>query len=1169
MSRQMKLFSLLCVLTGVFMVPALAQVKPKPKTVLADSKYSKASSLLRDSLLKDFHHPPESAKPWVFWYWMQAGVTREGITADLEAMKQAGIGGAYLMPIKGAANPPLITPVVEQLSPLWWEMVRHAFNEADRLGIKIAMHDCDGFATAGGPWITPELSMQKVVWTETTIRGSRRFNDTLSKPKAYQGYYKDIAILAFPAPDGEDQTTQTVVPKVTTSKSGVDAQFLVSDNNKEKFRSEDPCWIRYAFNQPFTCRSLTIKTEGRNYFPNRLSIEVSDDGEHFRSLVRLQPPRHGWQDNDADVTHSIPATTARFFRFQYSPEGAEPGAEDLDAAKWKPSLVLRGIELSGAPRLHQYEGKNGSVWRISHRTTLEQVPDTVCVPLDKIVNLTDKVDANGHLVWEVPSGSWTIVRMGHTSTGQTNYIGGKGLGLECDKFNPEAIKLQFDKWFGEAVRQAGPELASRVLKIFHVDSWECGSQNWSPVFRDEFKKRRGYDLFPYLLAMTGIPVQSADVSERFLSDVRQTIAELVADNFYSVMAKLAHEKGVTFTAESVAPTMTSDGLQHFNYVDVPMGEFWLRSPTHDKPNDMLDAISGAHIYGKPIVQSEAFTELFMAWDEYPGMLKALGDRNYALGVNRFVFHVFTHNPWMDRKPGMTLGRTGLYFQRDQTWWKPGRAWVEYTQRCQALLQKGRPVADVAVFTGEETPRRSVLPDRLVPVLPGIFGQEVVESEKKRLANEGQPLREMPEKIWSSANAAIAENWMTDPLHGYAYDSYNKDALLRLAKVRNGRLELPGGASYGLLVLPGTLAMSPQGNLMSPEVAERVQQLAEEGATVLINERPEHTPGLQHYPSGDNSIKQAADKLLGTGNTQASAHSASVIQAGKGKVIKGPYTASSFDALGIERDVIATDAQNQWAKGIAWTHRTAPELDIYFLSNQLDSVQAIELSLRVAGRVPELWDPLTGEVREAKDWKIEKGRTVLPLHMEGSGSVFVVFLQPTVSKENKEGKNWWQMKTVQTINGPWNVSFDPKAGGPAKPVVFKELTDWSTHSDSGIHYYSGTARYSKTFNWKAVSNVQHIWLDLGKVANIAEVKVNGKPCGVAWVAPYRVDITHALKQGANQVEVEVTNTWANRMIGDHHLPEDKRITNTISPFVLEGKPLLPAGLSGPVTITVAE
>ncbi|MGI4866085.1 MAG: glycosyl hydrolase [Janthinobacterium lividum] len=1129
-------------LSKAFLLLALPLLGGLPASVCAQQAAT-------PDLKQVFQNPPEAAKPWVFWYWMNAAVTPEGITADLEAMREAGIGGAYLMPIKGVENPPAISPPAEQLSPQWWKMVKHAMSEADRLGLKLAMHYSDGFALGGGPWITPELSMQHVVSAQTQVAGGQKMSLLLPRPAAVQGYYRDIAVYAYLAPTGNGSSTASTKPQITSSMAGENLNLLATPGNKKGFKTSEVGWIQYAFDQPFTCRSIRIRSNGYNYQANRLQVEVSDDGRTFRPIGRLQPPRSGWQDSSA-VTHALPATTARFFRFAYDPAGSEPGAEDLDAAKWKQSLKVSEIQLSGEARIHQFEGKNGDVWRVSERTTAAQLPAAQCVPLGKLLNLTDKLDATGRLTWTAPPGRWIILRMGHTSTGQVNTTGGGGRGLECDKFNLAAITLQFDKWFGEAVRQGGPELAARVLKVFHVDSWECGSQNWSANFAAEFRARRGYDLLPYLPVLAGVPLESADVSERVLFDVRQTIAELINDKFYVTLKELAHAKGCTFSAESVAPTMVSDGLLHYQNVDVPMGEFWLRSPTHDKPSDMLDAISGAHIYGKNIVQAEAFTELKLAWDEHPGMLKALQDRNYALGVNRMVYHVFVHNPWLDRKPGMTLSGIGLFFQRDQTWWKPGRAWVDYARRCQALLQMGRPVVDVAVFTGEETPRRAILPNRLVNDLPGIVGPQAVAAEHKRLANVGLPMREQPEKVSASANMETAD-MLVDPLHGYKYDSFNKDALLRLAKVENGRIVLPGGASYGLLVVPGALKMSPDSSAMSPEVAKRLGELVKDGATVLLHWRPNHSPGLAGFPAADREVQ---------------VHSALLPAMPRGRLLLGPFEVNSFEMLGLERDVTASNASGQRVRGIAWTHRTAPEFDIYFISNQLDSARTIELSLRVAGRQPELWDAVTGETRSATDWKTENGRTTLPLHLDRSGSIFVVFQKPAAQPSAHAGPNWQEVMPVQTLGGAWQVSFDAKAAGPAQPVNFAQLTDWSKNADATISHYSGTADYRQTFNWKPTKgSQQRIYLDLGQVANLAEVQLNGKPCGIAWTAPYRVDITDALKKGDNQLRILVTNTWANRLSGDQALPTDQRRTWTPAPSPTAGKPLLPAGLLGPVTL----
>lgn len=1107
------------------------------------------------------------AKPWVFWYWMKGGVSKEGITADLEAMKTAGIGGAYLMPIQGVTNPPLYTPTAEQLSPRWWDMVRHSMQEAKRLGLEMGMHVSDGFALAGGPWITPELSMQKVVYSSTQVQGNQPLSIKLTQPPTTEGYYKDIAILAFPSRTSKLPENPANQPTITSSKAGVNPQFLVNRSNKESFRSDTVCWLQYAYDQPFTCRSILIRTGGNNYQVHRLLIEVSDDGQTFRSIGRLEPPRHGWQDTDADITHAIPPTTARYFRFVYDKAGSEPGAEDLDAAKWKPSLKLIGLELSAEPRIHQFEGKSAAVWRVSKRTTREQIADSLCVPLTNIVDLTTKLTNDGQLNWDAPAGAWTILRIGHTSTGHTNATAGAGKGLECDKFNPAAIKLQFNSWFGEAQRQIGSDLSKNVLKVFHVDSWECGSQNWSPTFANEFRQRRGYDLKPYLPVMAGIPIESAEISEQVLHDVRRTVAELIVDVFYKTLADLARQKGVTFTAESVAPTMVSDGLAHYKQVDIPMGEFWLNSPTHDKPNDMLDAVSAAHIYGKPIVQAEGFTTVRMDWSEHPGMLKTLQDRNYALGINKLVYHVFTHNPWTDRKPGMTLDGVGLYFQRDQTWWKSARAWVDYAQRCQTLLQLGHPVADIAVFTGDDLPSRSVLPDRLVTTLPGIFGQAVVDKETRRLANVGEPLRQKPAGVTHSANMADPENWV-NPLRGYAYDSFSPDALNTLAKVQGGNVSFAPNTDYSLLVLPRKNPLQVNNAYVNAETLAKLASLVKDGATVLVGEKPLFKAGK----SAGNPLKALTDDLWG-GLFQEITDGKTTFRMkrlGKGRVIQTPFQADSFEKLGIQRDVLFTDSSSQNAQNIAWTHRRDGDTDIYFIANQQNIQRDVTASFRSLFKVPELYDPVTDELTDAQEWRVRGDRMQLTLRLEPNASFFIIFRKST-RQPQQAGKNWSDLQPIKTVDGSWQVQFDPNYGGPRQPQVFAQLTDWSQSPDSSIRYYSGTAIYTKTFTWSSQSATsdapsQRIWLDLGRIANIADVRLNGILCGTLWTAPYRIDVTKFLQAGSNQLTIEVSNTWANRLIGDQLLPEPKRITRTTAPFRLQGKPLLEAGLLGPIQLT---
>lgn len=1100
-----------------------------------------------------------NSKPWVFWYWMQASVSKEGITADLEAMAENGIGGAYLMPIKGVANPPLMQPAAEQLTPRFWEMVKFSMQEAKRLGLQMGMHYSDGFALGGGPWITPEMSMQKVVWSELQLNGNTTFLDTLPTPESYKGYYKDIAIYAYPTLKDADRSSYNIQPIISTS-NGADASFLSTQNNKKSFKADTACWIQYAFEKQFTCRSIKIVTNGNNYEAQRLLIQASDDGIIFQDVEQLVPARHGWQDTDADFTYSIEPFTAKYFRFVYDKKGSEAGAEDLDAAKWKPNLKLVTVELSGRPYINQYEAKNGAVWRVATPTYAYKLDDSLCISKNKLINISDKLNANGKLNWEVPPGNWTILRMGHTSTGHTNATGGGGIGLECDKFDPKIIKLQFDNWFGEAYKQIGVELASQTLKAFHVDSWECGSQNWSPVFRQEFRQRRGYDCLPYLPAMAGVPIGSADSAERFLYDVRQTIAELIHDKFYATLQKLSHEKGCVFTAESVAPTMVSDGLLHYDLVDVPMGEFWLNSPTHDKPNDMLDAISGGHIYGKNIIQAEAFTTVRMAWNEQPGMLKTLQDRNYAMGINKLVYHVFTHNPWMDRKPGMTLDGVGLYFQRDQTWWKQGTAWIDYAERCQAMLQKGKPVVDIAVFTGEEVPRRSILPDRLMDVMPGIFGEDKVKFQAARMANVGEPMAEKPDGVRYTANTYKAEDWV-DPLRGYQYDCINPDALLRLATVKNGRIVLPGGASYGLLVIPGTHPMNPNGTEMSSAVANKILELIRAGGNVLISQRPQGTKGMEDtmdirglFSFIHTNKKKAQGQMFGEMRTY---------KLGKGKLFNGVWLGETFDTIGIQRDFMSFEPNGQLAESVAWTHRTNPLSEAYFISNQLNIQRNLRISLRSTAKFNTLYDAVSHRHYRIFP-KVENGRTIFDLELAPNASIFVVLHnKPNLVLDALVPK----LEPVVTLNRPWEVVFDTAMGGPSSPVMFAQLSDWKNDDSPDIKYYSGTATYSSVFDWPS-AKAKRVWLDLGAVHDIASVSVNGIDCGTVWTFPFRINISNAVKLGPNQVVVTVTNTWANRIIGDHQPNITKPITNTTAPFRLEGKPLNPAGLLGPVTIQIS-
>ncbi len=1095
----------------------------------------------------------ESSRPWVYWYWMQSAYSKEGITADLEAMKQAGIGGAYLMTIKGPENPPLMNPPVLQLSKEFWDLVHWALTEADRLGVKIAFHPADGFAVAGGPWITPEMSMQKVVWADTFVNGGARIQTKLPVPNHYKDYYQDIAVFAIPSENFI--SSKEMQPKITTTVPDFEASFLSDSNKDDQFRLKEKGWIQYEFDKPFLCKSIQIETKGNNFQAHRLIVEVSDDGKNFKSLGRLTTPRQGWQDTDAFYTHSIVPTKAKYFRFVYDPEGSEPGAEDLDPAKWNQGLKVAKIYLSNEPLIDNYQGKSGAIWRLSLQTSAEQIGKTDCLEQSKMINISKFVDANGTLSWLSPKGKWRIIRMGYTSTGHENATAGAARGLEVDKFNAEAVRFQLDHWFGEMLRTAGPELASKVVKILHIDSWECGSQNWSPVFQVEFKNRRGYDIVDYLPVMAGIPINDIQTSEKVLYDIRKTISELIVDNFFGTLADEAKKAGVKFSSENVAPTMMSEGLLHFKHIDYPSGEFWLKSPTHDKPNDMLDAISGGHIYGKDIIQAEAFTQLKMDWDEHPGNLKTLADRNYALGINRFFYHVFVHNPWTDRKPGMTLDGVGSYFQRDQTWWKPGKAWVDYCQRVQFQLQKGKPVIDLAVFIGDDLPSRSMLPDRLVPFIPNVFGAARLESEAIRLKNEGQPSIKMPKEVTSTKNSTDLSQW-TNAMNGYQYDSFNADVLLNNAKVENGKVVFSNSIKYGALLFPGSHKMAPN-KMISLAVAEKIVELVKAGVTVFIDEKPNLLPGIQSE-TDQKKWQNVIDEIWNNNSNS------STWKIGKGTIIKLPYLGNDFASIGIEQDVYFSKLNRAESETIAWTHRKSQTEDVYFLSNQKEEKRSFEASFRIDGKIPEWYNPVTDKTTTLSNWKIENGRTIVSINLEENESGFVIFKEETTAILAQGYQKGIEFESVQTLDENWELQFDSEFKGPNEVIKINKLFDWSTSTNNQIKYYSGTATYQKELIWKGKSG-DKIWLDLGTIANIAEVSVNGKECGTLWTFPYKADISEALKKGKNTIVIKITNTWANRLIGDQKLPKEEKLTWTTAPFRLEGNPLLKAGLLGPVTI----
>ena len=1135
----------------------------------------------RDELAAVFASPPASASPGAYWYWLGGQVTREGITADLTALRAAGISTPMLYSIGKSGPDTLIHPPADALTPHWWELVEHAAAECGRLGMHLALNDCDGWATASGPWITPELSMQCVVWSQRTVPGGEPVTGPVPQPPAKHDYYRDIALLALPWPAQWDETSFTRHARITTDlplKVAESSRISDPDNREQvidwsRVPDDRPSWIEYAFDRPFTLRSITVRTPsppgfapGVHRAANSLVVEASDDGKTFRRIGALEYPKHGWQTDLTALTHALPQTTARYFRLVHHPLPPQPYEEEYDFGQ-DTRLRLFSVVLASEPRIHQLPGKSGAQWAISRRTTAADVPDDVCIPLANIIDLSGRLRPDGTLDWSPPPGRWRLLRIGYTTTGSQNSAAGGAQGLECDKLSAVAATLQFQSWLGQALARVGPRLAGKVLHGVHVDSWEAGAQNWSPVFAEGFQRLRGYDLLPYMAVMTGVPLVSADVSERVLHDVRRTINDLMDTGFFRTMGELAHRHGCLFSAEPPNPTFPADGMQHFQYVDQPMGEFWLHSPRNDKPTDIKDAVCAARLYGKPYAQAESFTEGFITWDEHPFMLKPLGDHNYCQGIGRLFLHVYAQQPWLHRDPGITLNGIGTFFSRTQTWWRPGKAWFDYMRRCQALLQQGHAVVDVCYFNGENIPARALLRRQLSVPLP----------------------------------------------EGYAFDTINRDALLRLASVSDGEIVLESGPRYRVLVLPDS-------DLLTPEVALRLRDLVDAGATI-VGPPPRRSPSLVGYPEADRTVARVAQELWGdldgTLRTER--------RFGAGRVVWGRPLDLVLPEVSRAADV-SVAADSGPPPGIEWTHRRMAHWDLYFLSNPAPVARRLEVTFRVSGRVPEIWHPDTGDSETLALWREEGGRTTVPLQLDPCGSAFVLFARHSAGVSHyvsidtdshgadqseavrllesggrtralASSAGRWMLRSASgkrrplevarlpaplPLRGPWDLTFPrPAATGAggrsarAVRMTLKELISWSELSDPQGRYFSGTALYRTRFDLPAqlLDPQREWWLDLGEVHEIAAVRVNRADLGVLWKPPFAVEITGAVRAGSNTLTLRVTNTWRNRLIGDYGKPAGERETFVV-PQLRKGQPWLPggpgvklspAGVLGPVTV----
>ncbi|RYX86400.1 hypothetical protein EON83_01650 [bacterium] len=459
-------------------------------------------------------------------------------------------------------------------------------------------------------------------------------------------------------------------------------------------------------------------------------------------------------------------------------------------------------------------------------------PTDEAVDSSKIVDLTSKMDSTGRLNWAVPAGNWTIIRVGATNNGNSTFPAPEaGIGMESDKFSRAGFDAHFNSYVGTLMKTVGPRKISPDYgwNMLHIDSWEVGVQNWTPAFLGEFKKRRGYDAVNLLPALSGLIIDSTEKTERFLWDWRQTCSELLTENHVAYFRTLGHKHGFGLSIEPYDKVVGSD-VSLGGAADVPMGEFWAYDPPPETNFSITEAASSAHTNGKKIVGAESFTSGGSArWLAHPASIKSLGDWALTEGINRIVFHRYQHQPTLTQFPGMTMGGYGIQWERTQTWWDLSLGYHRYLSRSQYLLRQGLPVSDVCYLIAEGAP-------------------QVFRAPKS--ATKNNP----PERL------------------GYSFDAIAPENLLGNMTVKDGRLTLPDGTNYRVLVLP-------ERDTITPELLQKVSDLVKAGATV-IGPRPAKSPSLSGFERSDAKVRQLAAEMWGDcDGLKVTEH-----QFGKGRVI---------------------------------------------------------------------------------------------------------------------------------------------------------------------------------------------------------------------------------------------------------------------------------------------
>lgn len=989
-----------------------------------------------DELRKRFANPPASARLRCYWWWLNGHTTAATITRDLEEMQKKGYGGVLLVDANGAnQNGNDNVPAGPEFgSPEWTALYVHALKEAERLGLEVTLNITSGW-NLGGPWVQPEQASKLLTWSRTTVHAGIAGSITLSLPPTKKGFYRQIAVLAYPLHHGSN----------SPGKNG-DARKPLSELALKSAAAEG------NFSMPDLTRLLVDA-----------SPEVGDE-----------------QDTDLTEVHDI----------------------------------------------------------------------------------SSQVDSDGSVRWAPPPGgqSWEILRIGYTnSDARVSTSSGAWQGLAIDYLDPAALDQYWNKTVLPLLIAAKPYVG-HSLKYLASDSWELGGTNWTGNFREEFRRRRGYDPVLYLPVVSGRIVGSRELSTRFLADLRRTVADLV-NGHYDHLALLSSRFGLGIQCESGGPHGAPfDALETFRSSAIPQTEYWAMSPEHRSGDTdrffVKEAASAAHIYGRPLAAAEGMTSIGNQWNESLGMnLKPSFDQALTEGMNRLVWHEFTSSPPELGLPGQEYF-AGTHLNPNVTWWRDAGQFTLYLNRAQFLLQQGLPVADLLYYYGDNVP------------------------------NFVRLKRDDPAQV----------------LPGFDYDVTSTDGLLHRLSVTSGILRTSAGIRYRALALPRSRIL--------PLAALEVAQHYVEAGGILIGARPLRSQGVV-TESEASKFSQIVDALWTACEKSADHH----VAVGKGQLF---CTDSSRDALKTSRLSPDFEVAAEQTSSLDYIHRRSADTDIYFIRNTQPKALQTTVTLRVDGKQPEIFDAVTGEVHETLLFtETADHRTSVSLALEPYGSVFLLFRYPAAknhvtsiardgtilysgehpdrmsspfsfSLENDGGAPVLhtqdagayevtfangQIKRVNVerasnipISRVWSLAFPPNWGAPSQ-LQLDNLQSWTESTDAGVRYFSGTAIYRTTVNLtnSQLAEKNSLWLDLGEVHEVAAVRINSKPAAILWKAPYCFRADPLLHVGENTIEVDVTNLWPNRLIGDAQSPNGKHYTWTNIRKYTKDSPLLPSGLLGPVVL----